>query len=247
MERSESIGINSFNRDIIVNRGYLYTTNARLSSYLANRRLTDAALAITDFRNRSVLDIGCGDGTYTLELFDRGMPSRIHGIDAADEAIKIAQQKIGLRKVIFTKQIADTLPYESKSFDIAHLRGVLHHMERPLEGLREALRVAKKLIVIEPNGNNPIVKLIERFSGYHIKHGEKSYGPAVVERWVGDIGGEIEGRYYVGLVPFFCPDWLARALKFIEPLVERLSLINSLLCAVCVLEVKSSKSRILKS
>ncbi|MCK4325274.1 methyltransferase domain-containing protein, partial [bacterium] len=234
-------GIDAFNRDIADNKGYLYTTNARLSSYLANRRLSDAALAVTNFRGKRALDIGCGDGTYTLELFDRGVPASMHGVDPADEAISIAQEKIGGRKIAFAVQSAEMLPYAAKSFDLGHLRGVLHHMEKPFEGLGEALRVAQTVVVIEPNGYNPILKLLERISHYHIKHNEKSYTPATLERWVKRIGGKVYIRRYVGLVPFFCPDWLARVLKLIEPVVERLPVVNALVCAVYVFVVKGTE------
>lgn len=234
MKGKKECNVDAFSRDIAANRGYLYTTNARLSSYLANRRLTDAALAIADFRDKRVLDIGCGDGTYTLELFDRGQPISMYGVDPTHEAIRIAQQKIGIRRITFEVQNAGALPYESKSFDIVHLRGVLHHMDRPFDGLREALRVSHMLVVIEPNGHNPILKLLERFSSYHLRHDEKSYTPATLKRWVNQAGGKVRVRCYIGLVPFFCPDWLARVLKFIEPVVERLPLVNSLACAVYV-------------
>lgn len=232
MKNKRESAIEAFNRDVATNKGYLYTTNARLSSYLANRRLTDVALAVTDFSGKRVLDIGCGDGTYTLELFDRGQPTNMHGIDPLEEAIRIAQQKIGSRPVTFAVQSTQTLPYPAGSFDIVHLRGAIHHMDSPFTALQEALRVAETLVVIEPNGYNPILKLLERFSPYHIKHHEKSYTPLTLERWVNHLGAKVHTRYYIGLVPFFCPDWLAKLLKFIEPLVERLPLVNSLMCAV---------------
>ena len=238
MDHKEKPSVDAFNRDIVTHAGYLYTTNARLSSYMANRRLTDATLAIADFRGKRVLDIGCGDGTYTLELFDRGQPSSIHGVDPAHEAIRIAEQKIGGRQISFEVHSAYALPHEDDSFDIAYLRGVLHHMDRPVDALREALRVAPMLVVIEPNGYSPILKLFERFSRYHIEHNEKSYTPATLDQWINRMGSKVHLRRYAGLVPMFCPDWLARVLKWIEPVVEGLPLINAWGCAVCVFVVR---------
>ena len=55
----------SFSKDAVNNAGYIYTTNAKLSSYLANQRLTDIALEMVNFKTKKVLDFGCGDGTYT--------------------------------------------------------------------------------------------------------------------------------------------------------------------------------------
>jgi SAM-dependent methyltransferase len=227
--------VEAFNRDVSSNQGYLYTTHASLSSYLANRRLTDAALTLADFRGKRVLDIGCGDGAYTFELFDRGKPASMTGIDPAQEAIKSAKQKKGDRKITFETQNAESLPYPSDSFDLVHIRGVLHHMNKPIKALAEAFRVAPSVIVIEPNGYNPILKLLERLSKYHIKHGEKSYTPRTLREWISQLGGKVEEKQYAGLVPFFCPDLLARLLKSIERPVENVPILKSLACAVYVI------------
>lgn len=226
--------IDAFNRDVLSNLGYLYTTNARLSSQLANRRISDVALALADFGDRRVLDIGCGDGTYTIELFYRGKCASIHGVDPAQSAIEIAQQKADHGQITFAVCDAYELPYEANSFDIAYIRGVLHHLDRPINALREALRVAPTLVVVEPNGYNPVLKLIEKCSRYHIQHQEKSYAPMTLDKWVKSIGGRVSAGKCVGLVPMFCPDWFAKTIKLIEPVVERLPLINALSCAVYV-------------
>lgn len=228
----EKKAVESFNHDVEVNEGYLYTTQARLSSILANRRLTEAALGIVDWHGKRVIDIGCGDGTYTIELFDAAHPIEIVGIDPAHEAISLAKRKAGTRAISFQTLSAYTLPYAGDRFNIAQLRGVLHHVDRPYELLREAMRVARLVVVIEPNGYNPILKLIERFSNYHIEHQEKSYSPAMLNQWVSRSGGVIRAWGYAGLVPMFCPDSVAKGLKHIESAFERIPIINALTCAV---------------
>ena len=130
------------------------------------------------------------------------------------------------------------MPYKNQSFDIVQLRGVLHHLDRPIVALEEALRVADTLIIIEPNGYNPVLKMIERFSPYHIEHKEKSYAPRNLDRWVKSLGAVPTKQQWVGLVPFFCPDWMARILKKLEPIFEKIPLVNSISCAVYVLVAK---------
>lgn len=223
-----------FDRDIENNLGYLYTTHASLSSRLANRRLTQAALEITSFAGMRVVDIGCGDGTYTRDLFDEGMPASMCGIDPAASAIKTARLHAGTRPIAYDVHTAYELPFADDSFDVAHLRGVLHHIERPYDAIKEAFRVAPTLVVIEPNGYNPVVKLLERHSGYHIRHGEKSYSPKLLDHWVAKAGGWVKASCWAGLVPFFCPDWLAKTTKAVEPLVERVPFLNRVCCAVYI-------------
>jgi ubiquinone/menaquinone biosynthesis C-methylase UbiE len=222
----------AFNRDVAENSGYIYTTNAQLSSRMANRRLSDATLALARWKGKKVVDIGCGDGTYSLELLQRGKIGQLWGADPADQAIEIAQQKAGKQTAIFGAYDAYALPYEDDQFDIAHLRGVLHHVERPQDVLREAFRVAPTVVVIEPNGYNPGLKILEKCSSYHVEHDEKSYAPAAIDRWIHELGGRVEMRRWVGLVPFFCPDAIACSLKYFEPLVELTPGLNQVGCAV---------------
>jgi ubiquinone/menaquinone biosynthesis C-methylase UbiE len=222
--------VDAFNRDVASNEGYLYTRNARLSSALANRRLTKAILSSTDFRGKSVLDVGCGDGTYTMELYERGKPSRVHGVDHAEQAVKSAQGRSTSAAVTFEVCSAESLTMADGSFDIAHLRGVLHHLDRPFAALREAMRVARTVVVMEPNGYNPVLKLLERVSRYHIEHQERSFFPTMFHRWARELGGTVRSPVFIGLVPFFCPDPMARVLSAIEPTAERIPGVRSLCC-----------------
>jgi SAM-dependent methyltransferase len=227
----------AFNRDVDSNAGYRYTNNARLSSVIANRRLTDGVLASADFRGKRVLDVGCGDGTYTRELFARGGLASIHGVDRAERAIEVARACAGTRAVTFEVASADSLPMGDASFDVAHLRGVLHHMDDPIRGLREAMRVARLVVVTEPNGYNPVLKVLERLSSYHREHGERSFFPTILEGWARGLGGSVRSVHFLGLVPFFCPDSMAGALKAVEPLVERAPVLRTVCCGTYILVI----------
>jgi ubiquinone/menaquinone biosynthesis C-methylase UbiE len=229
--------VSAFNEDVERNKGYLYTTHARLSSRLANERLTEAALRAVSFRDKSVLDVGCGDGASTVELMDQAHPASIVGIDFASEAVKLAQGRTGGRAITYQVCSAESLPFPDGSFDVALLRGVLHHLNDARQALKEAMRVARQVLVIEPNGYNPVLKAIEKLSPYHRKHQEKSFAPLTLARWVRELGGTLSGGSYAGLVPFFCPDPAARALKAMEPLVEKIPVVRELSCAVYVFVV----------
>jgi ubiquinone/menaquinone biosynthesis C-methylase UbiE len=230
--------LDQFEADVVGNEGYLYSTNARLSSQLANRRCTDSVLAMTDFRGRRVIDVGCGDGTYTVELLALGEPASIHGVDVVQQAVVVAGRKTDDPRISFVVGSATELPYPDDSFDIALVRGVLHHMPDAQAALRQALRVAPIVVVLEPNGYNPVLKLFERFHPYHIAHGEMSYAPKTLDRWMRQLGATVERRTWAGLVPMFCPDWCAVALKKIEPGFERIPLARAAGCAVYVLAAR---------
>lgn len=95
-------------------------------------------------------------------------------------------------------------------------------------------RLATEVIIHEPNGNNLGLKIIEKASPYHREHAEKSYFPGQIKRWIEKAGGRVTRCRFAGFVPMFCPTWLARVTKAIEPLVETVPLLNSLGCTVFV-------------
>lgn len=224
--------VSQFDADVRANQGYLYTTHAKRSSYLANRRLTDVTREMVELGGRRVIDVGCGDGTYTRELFDACAPAEMLGVDASREAIAQASRARGCPGLRFETCSVYDLPYPPESFDVAIVRGLLHHLDDAPRALARIGTLAREVFLIEPNGYNPTLKLIERFSRYHREHGEKSYAPSLLRRWIRDLGGTIEREQYAGLVPFFCPDWMASALKAIEPAVEAAPAARQLSCAV---------------
>lgn len=225
-------GVSQFDADVRANQGYLYTTNARKSSVLANRRLTDITRTMVDLRGRRVIDVGCGDGTYVAELFAACAPGEMVGVDASGEAIEKANRVFGRPGLRFDACSVYDLPYERRSFDVAVVRGLLHHLDDAPRALARIGALAPEVFVIEPNGYNPVLKLIERCSRYHREHGEKSYAPSLLRRWITELGGTIEQEQYAGLVPFFCPDWMATLLKALEPTVESVPGARQLSCAV---------------
>lgn len=233
--RSVNPNVDVFNQDATSNFGYLYTTNTRLSSQLATHRSMDIILQTGCFAGRSVLDMGCGDAFYTIHFWDRGKPRAMIGIDAAHHAIQVANANKKDRPIRFLVADAHRLPYPDNSFDLVLVQSILHHDDNPLGIIREAFRLAPEILIHEPNGNNLGLKIIEKTSRYHREHHEKSYTTRQIIRYVKQAGGKVVYQRFAGFVPMFCPDWLARTMKVVEPVVEHLSLINAMGCAVIVL------------
>lgn len=226
--------INPFNNDAAQNSGYIYSTNASLSSQLANQRLTDLTLEALSLNGKSVLDIGCGDGVYSRAIAQLGQPRTLIAGDVAEQAVRLAQRNSTEHNICYIINSAYELPFAEKSFEIATLRGVLHHLDQPQKALAEALRVAQTVWVIEPNGYNLGLKVLEKVSDYHIAHREKSYAPHQLDSWITQLGGKITSRKWAGFVPMFCPDGLARLMKTLEPVIEHTPLLNRIASAVYV-------------
>jgi SAM-dependent methyltransferase len=227
--------VDIFDRDASSHGGYLYTKTARLSSQLATQRTTDIILETGRFAGRSVLDMACGDGFYTMRFWDNGKPRAMVGVDAAPSAIEVAKANRGERPIEFLVGDVHKLPWRDNQFDLVLIQSILHHDDNPAAIIREAFRLAPEILIHEPNGNNFGVKLFERLSKYHREHHEKSYTTRRLRRWIREAGGKVVYQRFAGFVPIFCSDWVAQATKAVEPLVERIPVINALGCAVVVL------------
>lgn len=224
-----------FDRDASDNSGYIYTTDQRLSSRMATKRLQDLVTEAVEFKGRRIVDIGCGDGFFTSRFFHENKPSYIVGMDPSPKAVEVAGANTIPGELEFVVGDGHSLPWEDESFDLALIQGVLHHDDIPEKTIAEALRVAPEVMILEPNGNNMILKVIEKTSKYHLEHHEKSYPALRLVRWVNEGGGTVTSMKFGGLVPMFCPEWMAKSTKAIEPTFEKLPVLRALGCAVVVI------------
>lgn len=215
--------VSVFDRDTLEKGGYLYTDPAHLSGRLANERITKAIHSSVPLENRNIIDLGCGDGSYTMGLAT-GENCLVLGIDPAREPIAVAEKnarKNATPNIRFRAAAIEDVPEMfGDRFDIAILRGVLHHLTDPENAVRIAHSIAGQVVIVEPNGLNPGLKILEKVSRYHIEHGERSFAPSTIDRWCRSSGGEIVHREHFNFVPFFCPDWMARILSKAQPIVE---------------------------
>lgn len=223
--------IEIFNKDSVNSEGYLYITSNQLSARMSRDRVTDAIHQLVNLKEKTVVDVGSGDGSFTLDLLTL-QPKSIIGIDAAVDSVALANRKAEKYPNV-NFEVADIYKIEPPKirYQVAIVRGFLHHLYDVEKAISRICSLADEIIVLEPNGYNPILKIIEKTSRYHIEHEEKSYAPHKLDRWFKNCGGKIVKSVYVGLVPTFCPDWLAYSAKFFEPLIEQIPGLKQLGCA----------------
>ena len=236
MKKEKNIQI--FDKDVRVTGGYLYTNPNKVSSVIATKRQTDEMIKVVKKHLQGklkILDIGCGDGIYTMELYKKLKPAIIVGIDPAADAIKAAKKRITERshkeiqfKVDDIYYLADH--YKENTFDLVVIRGVLHHLYDPKKAIKQINKISNNILVLEPNGYNPILKVIEKVSPYHRLHEEKSYWPPQLNTWFKKYGFGIVDQRFFSIVPYFTSDSIARFLKKIEPFFERIPFISKYYC-----------------
>jgi len=182
-------------------------------------------------RSVHIVDIGCGDGAFTIEIAERFRPSAIRGIDPARNAIDAARARISSQvSGSVTFEVGNIYDVENKGETAAVVRGVLHHLDRPRAAIGRLTRQFTSLIVLEPNGYNPVMKIIERASEYHRQHEEKSYWPPTLNRWFMQEGFSVKAQKFFCLVPYFCPTTVAKILGRAEPTVEALPVVRQICC-----------------
>ncbi len=232
-----------FDKDARERGSYSYTVD-RLSSRTSNDRINSAMFGFNLLQGKSVIDVGCGDGAYTAGLFEGGAAS-VLGVEPGAEAVEVACRRnaaLGDKAPEFQVCNAYDLESLNRTFDVAVVRGVIHHIPEPPRAIRQMCKVARDILVIEPNGYNPVLKIIERVSPYHREHQELSYTRATLVDWFAEAGASLQSHVYIGLVPFFCPDWMVRPLKAMEGVVESLPLVRTMMCGQVVLHFRSKQA-----
>lgn len=234
--------VSQFDQDVLSGGGYQYT-GSKLSSFLANKRMSDSIKSFFDFTSLSVLDCGCGDGKYTKDYIEFGASS-VLGLDPAKKAIESASKSNNHESIrfavgdVYKLNTHEEINKRNFIFDIAVLRGVLHHVSDQSLAVKSVAQVANSILILEPNGSNPVLKLIEKLSRYHVDHEEQSFTLNQIKRWLRDADYCQIQHKYINLVPFFCPDWFAKLADFLTPIFEKIPLLRVFLCGQIILIAK---------
>jgi 2-polyprenyl-3-methyl-5-hydroxy-6-metoxy-1,4-benzoquinol methylase len=226
-----------FDADVSAIGHYVYTgEDSPLSSKLANKaqsRLIHEALKSIG-PVRTLVDIGCGDGAYTNE-FAKYDIKQILGIDLSEGGISSAKKNFQSNNLSFRCLPVQQLVSEKQMFDVAIIRGVIHHAESPSELIVDILKIANCIILSDPNGLNPLLKIIEKVSPYHRKHSERSFTPWKIRKWLASESNYSAQKIRIGvIVPFFCPAPVARILNLIQPIVESIPVLRWVFCGTQV-------------
>jgi len=109
---------------------------------------------IGDFKNKVMLEVGCGNGKTSVWFAKNGV--EVYGLDISDESIKIAERRSKengtAEKTHFLVSPAENTKFSDNFFDIVFINVSLHHLEVEM-ALKEFKRVLKPngiFVAIEP-------------------------------------------------------------------------------------------------
>lgn len=128
----------------------VYTHGHHESVLRAHRRRTaedSAGYLLPHLRpGLSVLDVGCGPGTITVDLAARVAPGQVTAVEMTDDALDLARTEARARdqaNIEFATSDIHALDFPDDTFDIVHAHQVLQHVADPVQALRELRRVGK--------------------------------------------------------------------------------------------------------
>lgn len=136
-----------------------FATRAGAFAFAQEKRLLEAMVSGWPRRGHSLLEVGCGPGLFLEVLWEAGF--EVSGLDASAAMLKAARSRLGQR-ADFHLGRAEHLPFEDKEYDFVVLITVLEFCDDPAEALAEAVRVARKGV---------LVGLLNRYSIYRLTHG----------------------------------------------------------------------------
>lgn len=191
-------------------------------------------------KRNTVLELGCGDGKFANQVLSKKF-SRVDGMDRSAAAIERANRERNSTNVRFHQQ--DLLGYRYPAealWDGAFLVGILHHIKFfAEETVRELSKVCPKVVVLEPNGNNLLRKVLEQFPHYK-RSGELSFRYSELLQMFNRNGYRLVASKKINLIPPFVPNWILPALKQVESVVEKSSVFSGA-CATRILGFEREK------
>jgi tRNA (mo5U34)-methyltransferase len=120
-----------------------------------------------DLTGKSVLDIGCNAGFYSIEMKKRGA-SRVLAIDSDEDYLKQARfaASVNEMNIEFRKMNVYEVPQLRERFDVVIFMGVLYHLRHPLLAL-DLLHdhVAKDLLIFQSmqRGSNNVFPVEDNY------------------------------------------------------------------------------------
>lgn len=126
----------------------VYTHGHHESVLRAHRRRTasDSAAYLLPYlqTGMSLLDVGCGPGTITVDLAARIAPGHVTAVEPTDAALDLARAEAEAHhqpNIEFVTSDVHALDFADDTFDVVHAHQVLQHVPDPVQALRELRRV----------------------------------------------------------------------------------------------------------
>lgn len=136
----------------------VYILGVNFSAYNVNLELDYLKKNLpSEFKNRNVTDLGCGDWKVSKKLISVLEPKSYLGIDKSESLVKTAN-KNGIESKIFD------IENNYISWDFGILWWVVHHLENPIDVLKRLNKNFNNLIIRESVDDKRIFELGHKYN-----------------------------------------------------------------------------------
>jgi len=122
-----------------------YQTPAQISDVIDSLKLSEA---------RTFLDIGCGNGAFSMAAAVKFPSCQIFAVDPLDSAVEECQKRFSqaaLTNLSVKQALSENLPFQDNSIERVLMRNLIHHLRDVTLALKEASRILAPggLLIIE--------------------------------------------------------------------------------------------------
>ena len=117
---------------------------------------------IEKYKINSVLDVGAGTGRVMADLQKKYPSIGVKGIEPV-AALRERGYKKGISNQLLTDGDGKKIDFPDNQFDLVSAFGILQHIDKPEEVIREMLRVSKQAVFISDSNNFGQGSRLQRF------------------------------------------------------------------------------------
>lgn len=157
-----------------------------------------------------LLEVGCGTGHFTRWFARQGL--QVVGLDASPAMLEQARLRNGTRYLLGDAQ---ALPFEEQQFDLVALITTLEFVPDPVQVLREAMRVARRGLLLGVLNRQSLLEGLRRVRGQHpvgVLAAAHRFSVAELKRCVRQAAGTrgVHLHWRTALFPGRVPPWAVR-------------------------------------
>ena len=141
--RQRRIDGNGLNEKLVEPGQSWFAWSCLLGILLGKKELLKARLSSGSYK-MEIADLGCGDGTLTVEMAK--FATSVVGVDFNPEILASARQRVdrlGLKNIRLITENVSRMSLPSQSLDVVFFSQSLHHLDDPKSGFKEASRILK--------------------------------------------------------------------------------------------------------
>ena len=135
-------------------------------NFTKERFLKSGVDPVVFFKNKIVLDAGCGSGKFSCTIAKFGA-RKVYGLDLSELAVSFANKQKNKRnyskKIIYKAASLVKLPIKSKSIDVVFSNGVVHHTSDYEKCIKEFNRILNKegKLFLYVNGSMGLFEILQ--------------------------------------------------------------------------------------